>query len=175
MRVLLTLGEPHVIQSVVQIRRRMWHALRQRKILAGLVRGAVPLPRTRCSVLQSPVIATLTSAWGAYTGAGAQCPCRNAAICYSFCVLSATHAEQWFNAASLRIHLVLLFSKRRNLCCACHLSTKSKREPIGLPPSHHLWRNDAQRDVHQASAPSSFDKGTTSSIRAQGRKLSIVV
>ena len=43
---------------------------------------------------------------------------------------------------------------------------------IASEPS--LWRNDAQRDVHQAGASLPFDKVAAGTFRAQGQKLSIV-
>lgn len=43
---------------------------------------------------------------------------------------------------------------------------------IASEPS--LWRNDAQRNVHQADAPLPFDRGTAGTFRAQGQKLSVV-
>ncbi len=51
---------------------------------------------------------------------------------------------------------------------------KPKKMPIGLPPVQRTWRNDAQGAVHQAGASLPFDKVAAGSIRAQGRKLTIV-
>ena len=50
--------------------------------------------------------------------------------------------------------------------------TQNVTHRIASEPS--LWRNDAQRNVHQAGAPLPFDRGTAGTIRAQGQKLSIV-
>jgi len=51
---------------------------------------------------------------------------------------------------------------------------KPKKMPIGLPPVQRTWRNVAQGAVHQAGASLPFDKVAAGSIRAQGRKLTIV-
>ncbi len=51
---------------------------------------------------------------------------------------------------------------------------QAKKLPIGLPPVQRTWRNDAQGAVHPAGASLPSDKVAAGSIRAQGRKLTIV-
>ena len=66
----------------------------------------------------------------------------------------------WSHACT-RTRMQLAKSNRKNLT-----------HRIASEPS--LWRNDAQRDVHQAGASLSFDKIAAGNFRAQGQKLSIV-
>ena len=51
-------------------------------------------------------------------------------------------------------------------------NSKKLTHRIASEPS--LWRNDAQRAVHQAGASLPFDKVAAGNFRAQGQKLSIV-